>query len=69
MEGEDYERLTDEMLKQHRRHDDLWIFAYGSLMWRPACEIDGQEMALLNGGIENFAYASRAGEAHLRIRA
>ena len=49
MEEEDYERLADEMLEQHPHHDDLWIFAYGSLMWRPACEIDGQEIALLNG--------------------
>ena len=54
MEEEDYERLTDEVLKHHPRHDDLWIFAYGSLMWRPGCEIDGQEMALLNGWHRKF---------------
>jgi glutathione-specific gamma-glutamylcyclotransferase len=54
MEEDDYERLTDEILKEHPRHDDLWIFAYGSLMWKPACEIDGQEMALLNGWHRKF---------------
>jgi cation transport protein ChaC len=54
MQEEDYERLTDEILKQHLRHDDLWIFAYGSLMWRPACEIDGQEIAMLNGWHRKF---------------
>jgi cation transport protein ChaC len=54
MEEEDYERLADEILKDHPRHDDLWIFAYGSLMWRPACEIDGQEIALLNGWHRKF---------------
>ncbi len=54
MEEEDYEHLTDEVLKDHPRHDDLWIFAYGSLMWRPACEIDDQEMALLNGWHRKF---------------
>ena len=54
MQEEDYERLTDEILKQHMRHDDLWIFAYGSLMWRPACEIDGQEIAMLNGWHRKF---------------
>ena len=29
MEEEDYERLTDEMLKQHPRHDDLWMISSG----------------------------------------
>jgi cation transport protein ChaC len=54
MEEEDYERLTNEILKDHSCHDDLWIFAYGSLMWRPACEIDDQEMALLKGWHRKF---------------
>jgi glutathione-specific gamma-glutamylcyclotransferase len=54
MGEEDYERLTDEMLKDHPPHEDVWIFAYGSLMWRPACEIDGQEMALLRGWHRKF---------------
>lgn len=54
MQEEDYERLTDEVLKQHPRHDDLWIFAYGSLMWKPACEIDGQEIGMLNGWHRKF---------------
>jgi cation transport protein ChaC len=54
MEEQDYERLTDEVLKRHPPHEDLWIFAYGSLMWRPACEIDGQEMALLRGWHRKF---------------
>jgi hypothetical protein len=56
MEEEDYERLTDEVLKDHPPHEDLRIFAYGSLMWRPACEIDGQEMALLRGWHRKFLH-------------
>jgi len=51
---EDYDRVTDEILSDHPPNDDLWIFAYGSLMWRPACEIDGQEMARLNGWHRKF---------------
>jgi glutathione-specific gamma-glutamylcyclotransferase len=54
LEEEDYERLTDELLKGHPLHGDLWIFAYGSLMWRPACEIEGQEIALLPGWHRKF---------------
>jgi cation transport protein ChaC len=54
MEEADYERLTDEVLKPHPPNEDLWIFAYGSLMWRPACETEGEEMALLRGWHRKF---------------
>ena len=36
MGEEDYDQLTDEILRDHPANEDLWIFAYGSLMWRPA---------------------------------
>jgi len=51
---DDYDSITDEFLRNHPPSEDLWIFAYGSLMWRPACEIDGQEMAKLNGWHRKF---------------
>jgi cation transport protein ChaC len=54
MDEEDYDRVTGELLKDHPPNEDLWIFAYGSLMWRPACEIDGQEPARLNGWHRKF---------------
>jgi glutathione-specific gamma-glutamylcyclotransferase len=54
MGEEDYNQLTDEILSDHPSNEDLWIFAYGSLMWRPACEIDGQEPARLNGWHRKF---------------
>jgi len=54
MNEEDYDRVAGELLKDHPPNEDLWIFAYGSLMWRPACEIDGQEMARLNGWHRKF---------------
>lgn len=54
MNEEDYDRVTDEVLRRHPPGEDLWIFAYGSLMWRPACEIDGQEMGRLNGWHRKF---------------
>lgn len=54
MDEKDYDRVTAEILQSHSPADDLWIFAYGSLMWRPACEIDGQEMARLNGWHRKF---------------
>jgi cation transport protein ChaC len=54
MDEADYDRVADELLCDHPAHEDLWIFAYGSLMWRPACEIDGQETARLNGWHRKF---------------
>lgn len=54
MGEDDYDRVTNETLANHPPNEDLWIFAYGSLMWRPACEIDGQEMARLNGWHRRF---------------
>ena len=50
----DYDALTDDLLRSHPPSEDLWIFAYGSLMWRPGCEIDGQEMARLSGWHRKF---------------
>ena len=54
MSEEDYDQLRDEILRNHPENEDLWIFAYGSLMWRPACEIDGQETARLNSWHRKF---------------
>lgn len=50
----DYDRVTAEILRDHPASEDLLIFAYGSLMWRPACEIEGQEPARLNGWHRKF---------------
>jgi glutathione-specific gamma-glutamylcyclotransferase len=54
MGEEDYDGVTGELLREHPASEDLWIFAYGSLMWRPACETDGQEPARLNGWHRKF---------------
>ena len=29
----------DDVLKEHRADDGLWLFAYGSLMWKPDIEV------------------------------
>jgi glutathione-specific gamma-glutamylcyclotransferase len=54
MGDDDYERLTDAILADHSPNEDVWVFAYGSLMWRPGCEIDGEEPARLNGWHRKF---------------
>ena len=57
-----FEPLTDQdhddrraaVLASHTKDQDLWIFAYGSLIWKPACEVDGQRHALLRGWHRKF---------------
>lgn len=51
---QDYDARRDELLASHPNGHDLWLFAYGSLIWKPACEVDGQRQALLRGWHRKF---------------
>lgn len=51
---EDHDRRRDALLASHPKGQDLWLFAYGSLIWKPACEVDGQHHALLRGWHRKF---------------
>lgn len=56
----DYDALAAGLLAEHRAHrngaadEGLWIFAYGSLIWRPACATDAQAHARLHGWHRRF---------------
>lgn len=54
MQDADYGRLVDALLADHPPDADLWLFAYGSLIWKPACDVDGQRRALLRGWRRSF---------------
>jgi cation transport protein ChaC len=60
-------RLTDEAREATRtmalagRGTDLWVFAYGSLMWDPAIHIVEIRMATLEGFHRSFCLKSRMG--------
>jgi len=50
-------RLYDECLAEHARHaagEDLWIFAYGSLMWNPVFDVKQRSRATLHGHVRSF---------------
>jgi cation transport protein ChaC len=32
---EEFAKTLDAVMASHNRRDDLWVFGYGSLMWRP----------------------------------
>ena len=51
---EDHAQRRDDLLSSLPKGDDLWLFAYGSLIWKPACEVDGQQHALLRGWHRQF---------------
>lgn len=60
-------RLTDEAREATRatllagRSTDLWLFAYGSLMWDPAVHIVEIRMATLQGFHRSFCLKSKIG--------
>jgi glutathione-specific gamma-glutamylcyclotransferase len=41
--------LLDETLRQWRGEDDLWVFGYASLIWRPEFDADEQRGAAVHG--------------------
>jgi cation transport protein ChaC len=50
----DHEERQAALLATHPDGEDLWVFAYGSLIWKPACEVEGQRHALLRGWHRKF---------------
>jgi cation transport protein ChaC len=57
-EDADYARLLAEVLAS-RPPGDLWLFAYGSLIWRPACMDEERRSALLRGHHRQFCMWTR----------
>lgn len=51
---EDHVERRDALLSSLPKGQDLWLFAYGSLIWKPACDVDGQRQALLRGWHRRF---------------
>jgi cation transport protein ChaC len=60
--------LTDEELKASRRSlipddydQDVWIFAYGSLIWNPLMELKGQILGRIYGYHRRFCLRTKIG--------
>ena len=56
MTDADYRALRDRLLQRHPPGDDLLIFAYGSLIWNPACAMSEQVPATLTGWHRSFCF-------------
>ena len=55
MTDEDYESAIGEMLAQ-TPPGDVWLFAYGSLLWKPACETADSRRAVVRGWHRSFCF-------------
>jgi cation transport protein ChaC len=51
---EDYARVTAELLGGVGEGSAIWILAYGSLIWKPACEFVEMRVGLLRGWHRSF---------------
>ncbi len=51
---QDYDEWRRLLLAEHPKGADLWLFAYGSLIWKPACEVEDHGLALLRGWHRKF---------------
>jgi cation transport protein ChaC len=45
----DYDAVVRDLLKTHRIGEDLWLFAYGSLIWRPEVEHSEERIGTARG--------------------
>ena len=45
----DYEATTRALLRARPASGEMWVFAYGSLIWKPACDIVEQRVAVAKG--------------------
>lgn len=46
--------LLEDMLRQLKLDEDVWVFGYGSLIWNPAFEFTEKRCALLHGWHRRF---------------
>ncbi len=58
MQDADYHALRDRLLASRPAEagSEFWVFAYGSLIWKPAGEIAEQRPALLHGWHRKFCF-------------
>ncbi len=53
------EATLQEALASPHRTPDVWLFAYGSLVWNPVLDFDAREVAVVHGYHRSFCLWSR----------
>lgn len=55
MTDEDYDTTIGDVLA-HAPPSDVWLFGYGSLLWKPVCEFSESRIATVRGWHRAFCY-------------
>src|SRR5215472_13752677 len=50
----DYEETVRAILASAPSADEVWVFAYGSLIWKPACDFVQQRIGVARGWHRSF---------------
>jgi glutathione-specific gamma-glutamylcyclotransferase len=50
----DYNQIADQLLAKHRPGEDIWLFAYGSLIWKPEVAHVEERLATAQGWRRSF---------------
>jgi glutathione-specific gamma-glutamylcyclotransferase len=53
---EDYDAIVADMLASHLRGKDAWLFAYGSLIWKPAVTHIEERRGTVHGWHRSFCF-------------
>jgi len=69
LQEEDYGRWIDQVLRAWEQEAGFWVFAYGSLIWKPEFVPVEERSHTLPGGIAPSPSSSPAGEARLSVPA
>jgi len=56
---DDYERMVDGLLATHPSGEDAWLFAFGSLIWKPECEHADGRAGIAPGWHRSFCFRIR----------
>ena len=56
---EDYDTMVDDLLRTHPQGEDAWIFAFGSLIWKPECEHLEERCGTAHGWHRSFCFRIR----------
>ncbi|HZW20308.1 gamma-glutamylcyclotransferase [Noviherbaspirillum sp.] len=55
----DYDAMVDGLLRVHPNRQDAWLFAFGSLIWKPECEHVEERLGTAYGWHRSFCFQIR----------
>jgi cation transport protein ChaC len=53
---DDYDEMVDALLREHPAGKDAWLFAFGSLIWKPECDHMEERRGAAHGWHRSFCF-------------